>query len=284
MFGARRVLATGVLVCLGVIPAACIFAPIDYSRESDDGGPGCSSSMAVGCLGSTECRTVICPGVTCESTNASPAKPIAQTSHDCSKRRCDGKGNVAIVPDPDDIPGNDLNSCTLEDCDDSTPLNVAAGSACPNGACDGLGHCATCDDGIRDGNETDVDCGGPNCAGCDGELCGGDPTDCQSGHCVDGVCCTTACDKKCDACEVSFTGAPSGMCAPVLLGKQHGSSCVELGGCGLQNLCACEDGAKNQDETSVDCGGMCAAGCGGGTPCNEDLDCKSGSCNNKVCG
>jgi len=37
MYGARRVLATGVLVLIvGAVPAACMFAPVDYSRE----GPG----------------------------------------------------------------------------------------------------------------------------------------------------------------------------------------------------------------------------------------------------
>jgi hypothetical protein len=279
MLGARKVFAAGVVVFIGVVPAACIFAPIDYSREGDG---ACSST--VGCLGSTECRTVTCPGVTCGATNDSPDKVIGQTDHDCAKRQCDGNGGVVILPDPGDLPEDDLNPCTIEDCDDSTPLNAPAGAACPNGACDGQGHCSTCDDGQRNGNETDVDCGGPDCPHCDGEACSGSPMDCQSGHCVDGVCCTTACDKKCDACEVSFTGVPSGMCAPVLLGQQHGSSCTELGGCGVQNLCACEDGVQNQTESAVDCGGICAAGCGGGVPCTEPLDCKSGICLNNVCG
>jgi hypothetical protein len=267
---------------IGAAPAACIFAPIDYSKEGDGAASTCTAGM--GCLTSTECRTVTCHGETCDSVSASPDTPIAQINHDCSKRQCDGSGNVVTVPDPGDIPENDLNGCTVEDCDDSTPPSAPAGTACPNGACDGLGHCATCNDGVRNGNETDIDCGGPDCPGCDGEPCAGDPAGCQSGHCVDGVCCTTACDKKCDACAVELTGAPSGMCAPVILGKQHGSSCVELGGCGVSNLCACEDGLKNQDEEAIDCGGICAAGCGAGTPCKDALDCKSGSCDNKVCG
>ena len=278
--GARGIVAAGAVAILVAAPAACIFAPIDYSKESADAG---SCSGELGCLGSTECRTVICHGATCESFNSAVDRPIAQNNHDCTKRQCDGNGNVVDVRDPGDIPENDGNACTVEDCDEGTSPFAAAGAACPNGACDGLGHCATCDDGLRDGNETDVDCGGPNCPGCDGELCSGDPADCQSGHCVDGVCCTTACDKKCDACAVSYTGVPSGMCAPVVLGKQHGTSCTELGGCGVANLCACEDGVKNQSETAVDCGGICAAGCSVGAPCTEALDCKSGVCTSKVC-
>ncbi len=255
---ARGIVAAGILCFIITVSAACLFAPVDYSKESPAAG---TCSGVAGCVGSAECRTVVCRGATCESINASPDAPIGQISHDCSKRQCDGNGSVVTLPDPDDIPENDGNGCTVEDCDDSTSPNVAAGVACANGACDGLGHCSTCDDGSRDGNETDVDCGGPDCPGCDGELCGGDAADCQSGHCIDGVCCTTACDRKCDACAVGFTGAPSGMCAPVLLGKQHGSSCMELGGCGVGSLCACEDSVKNQDESAVDCGGICAAGC-----------------------
>ena len=33
-----------------------------------------------------------------------------------------------------------------------------------------LTACPTCDDGIRNGNETKIDCGGPDCTACPGEL------------------------------------------------------------------------------------------------------------------
>jgi hypothetical protein len=281
VIGARRIVAAGVVVVVGAVPAACVFAPIDYSGVFDDTTGMCASTL--GCVVETECRTVTCPGATCQTTNAPPGKRLAQIAHDCTRRQCDGAGNVILVAEPGDAPEDDGNPCTIEDCDDATPPNAPAGTGCINGVCDGLGHCATCDDGIRNGNETDVDCGGPECPHCDGEVCSGDPSGCQSGHCVDGVCCTTACDKKCDACAVSFTGVPSGMCAPVILGKQHGDSCMQLGGCGVANLCACEDSVKNQDEAGVDCGGICAAGCNAGVPCKENLDCKSGSCKNDAC-
>jgi len=42
-------------------------------------------------------------------------------------------------------------------------------------------------DGIRDGSETDVDCGGPNAGACAGGHCVVG-TDCRSGICTDGVC------------------------------------------------------------------------------------------------
>ena len=59
------------------------------------------------------------------------------------------------------------------------------GSDCQSGACNN-GICssgvpATCSDGIKDGLETDVDCGGPVCVPCSaGKQCKL-PRDCQSG-------------------------------------------------------------------------------------------------------
>jgi hypothetical protein len=281
MYGVRRIVVAGLLGAVGAVPAACLFAPIDYSGLASDGGGGCGA--ADGCAGLAECRTVSCAGGTCETTNAPSDKAISQIAHDCLKRQCDGNGNVVVVPDPDDIPANDNNACTLEDCDDTNAANAPAGALCFNGVCDGLGRCATCEDGVRNGNETDVDCGGPSCPHCDGELCSGDPAGCQSGNCVDGVCCSTACDKKCEACVVGLTGAPTGTCAPVLLGKQDGNACTALGGCGVNNLCTCEDGVKNQTEVGVDCGGPCLTACGAGTACANDFDCASGACSNGVC-
>jgi hypothetical protein len=38
--------------------------------------------------------------------------------------------------------------------------------------------------------------------------------ECSTNHCVDGVCCDTACDAPCQACLGSLTGRPHGTCAP----------------------------------------------------------------------
>jgi hypothetical protein len=61
----------------------------------------------------------------------------------------------------------------------------SAGETCVSGTCVSAGSCT---DGIKDGLETDVDCGGPVCAPCaSGKHClvG---TDCISGTCNMGVC------------------------------------------------------------------------------------------------
>jgi hypothetical protein len=43
---------------------------------------------------------------------------------------------------------------------------------------------ASCSDGIRNGNETGVDCGGPTCGSCTPGATCELPTDCDSGRCV----------------------------------------------------------------------------------------------------
>ena len=44
----------------------------------------------------------------------------------------------------------------------------------------------------------------------------------------------------------------------------------------------CEDGIQNQDETDVDCGGLCNP-CDVGSGCSDDDDCTSGACTNGTC-
>lgn len=54
----------------------------------------------------------------------------------------------------------------------------------------------TCTDAVRNGGESDVDCGGP-CAACaDGRGCSSE-ADCVSGVCDDGVCVATSAAPTC---------------------------------------------------------------------------------------
>lgn len=45
----------------------------------------------------------------------------------------------------------------------------------------------TCDDGQKNGDESDIDCGG-GCTGCDGDAACSGPADCKSGRCDGSVC------------------------------------------------------------------------------------------------
>ena len=73
---------------------------------------------------------------------------------------------------------------------------------CASGVCDTDGTCAsTCDDGTLNGDETGVDCGGPECTKCAIDITCDTVTDCLSGFCglgEDGSCGTSVC----------FDGAP----------------------------------------------------------------------------
>lgn len=118
--------------------------------------------------------------------------------------------------------------------------------------------------------------GGASGAG-NGEAClSGE--ECASGFCVDGVCCGSSCDGKCQGCAEAVTGAPDGTCAglPVGTGDPAFPEC-SAGGCGkVQGWCWCEDGIKGADETDIDCGGVCGATCSVGQACAGPTDCQGG--------
>jgi hypothetical protein len=209
----------------------------------------------------------------------------------------------------------DGNPCTEDKCTAGVCENHSKtkGSSCGSGregVCDGEGSCVECTsnatcaadhpdkpicdtktqkcvscfDGVKNGSEEDVDCGGPDCGACVGDPC--DPVrGCGQGvggqlrYCVtpENICCETACDQKCEACVNSLTGQPDGTCAPIPDGKdtaQHGTCSVPADKCSATpNKCRCEDSQKDYDETDVDCGGSVCTGCTGGKACNTASDC-----------
>jgi len=67
-----------------------------------------------------------------------------------------------------------------------------------------------CDDGVMNGDETDVDCGGADCPSCQaGETCNVD-ADCETAVCVDEVCAVATCDdnlKNGDETDIDCGGA-----------------------------------------------------------------------------
>src|SRR4030095_6026889 len=128
---------------------------------------------------------------------------------------------------------------TAKNCDgEGTAGNGTAGARTVNSS----GDCVapTCNDGIQNGSETDVDCGGGGCPACaNGKGCcagassltgyiksgifalaplgdrGSAGTECASSQCVDGVCCNTSCSTTCASCNLPGT---AGTCTPATSG------------------------------------------------------------------
>jgi hypothetical protein len=103
----------------------------------------------------------------------------------------------------------------------------------------GGGTETSCGDGVLNGDETDVDCGGscPPCAtGSDCATAG----DCTSGFCAteDGVCCATACDGACEACAEAKTAVADGTCAPISTGTDPDVECFAqpVAGCDVSGM------------------------------------------------
>jgi len=143
-------------------------------------------------------------------------------------------------------------------------------------------------DGQKNGDETDVDCGGsaaPACA--DGKGCAVAP-DCTSGVCTGAICqAPTATDgvKNGDEtgkdCGGTTTKAPK---CPTGEGCLTDDDCNKVRCDTVQKKCKAptnDDGIKNLDETGVDCGGPTAtvARCATGQGCVATSDCANVLCN-----
>lgn len=145
-----------------------------------------------------------------------------------------------------------------------------------------------CDDGKRNGEETDVDCGfAAQCGACDvGQRCLSE-MDCDGGACVRFECAAPSCrDGLLNGNETDVDCGGGGDCTPCQLGQacQVTADCDALS-CddGQCQPAGCSDGIKNGDETDLDCGGSCVA-----NPCDDALkckiadDCKSGVCSKQT--
>ena len=149
----------------------------------------------------------------------------------------------------------------------------------------GDGVTAACSNGVLDGKETDIDCGGEWCKPCGYHgNCNGN-SDCQSGWCTAKKWCGVgACDDGALNGNETDTDC-GGTCTPCADGRkcQIGGDC-KSGGCvgGTCVVGTCTDGHKNGDESDKDCGGTCAP-CGAGQACGDVKDCATGLCVLSVC-
>jgi hypothetical protein len=144
---------------------------------------------------------------------------LPQTDQDCRVNVCDGSGGQVQIADTDDTPAGDGNECTDDVCDGTFPSYPAtlAGTSCDqdglycNGnrdcveclsdsqcaslVCSALGRCLppTCEDGVKNGTETAMDCGGLECDPCGAGAVCREFGDCQSQVCAAGRCAPARC-------------------------------------------------------------------------------------------
>ncbi len=128
---------------------------------------------------------------------------------------------------------------------------------CTNGALFIDGCTLSCENGERDDNETDTDCGGA-CDPCAEGLHCDKASDCLSENCVSNTCGPKLCTGDSDC--------------------QNGKCDTATGACS-----SCSDRLKNGDETDIDCGGTICGACESGKNCLENTDCLSMNCTNKTC-
>jgi cysteine-rich repeat protein len=283
------------------------------------GGAGGQGAQGGGGAGPTPCATPAdCPGAddecrarTCEDgacgVHYAPANKLtsAQTASDCRRNVCDGQGNTVSVDDDLDVLV-DGDPCSSDVCVAGTPANPPAPAAtvCAAGGghfCDGNGACveclvggdctsgicmsstcvaATCGDGVQNGEETDLDCGGPACVKCADLLSCGFGSDCQSGICKNGKCKVPACNDMVDNGQETDVDCGGPACPKCATGEgcSVNSDCLSDLCSGTTCLPSCSDLVKNGNETDVDCGGPQCPQCGTSKICLGPSDCVSGVC------
>lgn len=164
--------------------------------------------------------------------------------------------------------------------DGAPPCKVDAdcdGGRCASGSC--VAPSAT--DGLKNGDESDVDCGGTSPNRCAlGKACR-EQADCDATPCIGGVCrkpSPTDGIRDNDETDVDCGGLAAPKCV-------DGKTCVSARDC-QSAVCrgyvcrvpSSTDGVKNGDETGVDCGGTKAPPCAAGWPCVLARDCTSLVC------
>ena len=306
--------------CVGAECGPTCFDTEKNGDETDEdcGGMTCDARCPVGdgCNENADCEEKVCDGTTCLAATCdddvknggemladcggpceagcplgAPCKvpddceSLTCVDETCARELCD---NDVRDPDESDVDCGDKQSgcprCPIgADC--------TAGNQCVEGVCDDDGECAepNCDDDVKNGVETDEDCGGGE-DGCD--PCGTDQIceiddDCADQICnADQLCQAPACDDEIANGDESDTDCGGDDCD----GCPVGDSCGEDRDC-LTNICdsgsetgsrcvSCNDGKQNGAELGVDCGGSDCDLCLPGDECSANAACLNYLCNN----
>lgn len=204
----------------------------NYQQDLDEGGVDCGGSECSGCENGQLCQL----DGDCVSGWCREGVCVQRC-----KRQSDCGGD-ASCQDGQCVDCSDSDRCWA-DC--TGARNEAIGAVCACRA--GISVCVapSCDNGLEEGDEGDVDCGGSRCEPCDdGKGCEVSE-DCASGHCV-----------------MRDWGDSQQFCFPA----------------------SCNDHVLNGTETDVDCGGPSCPHCEVGRDCVTEDDCEYRfSCTDGAC-
>jgi hypothetical protein len=226
-------------------------------------------------------------------------RPPAQDAAGEEERGIDGAAGAGDAPEEAEAAPEGTTGDTADDLATDTLVDAAADVS-------GADATATCHDNVRDGDETDIDCGGscPPCslaqgclvdadcskaaAGCDAALggctCDAISRTCAADHCVDHKKDDGESDVDCGGGQCPGCG-PNKVCVATSDCSVSASGCdAAHGGCfcdlvtGTCVYSHCFDQGKDFSETDLDCGGGDCVQCSAGQGCFIDFDCTTNAC------
>jgi hypothetical protein len=241
----------------GGIPVNCGDGKLDTDEACDDG----NNTDADGCTACKVDTCYECSAVADALSTCSPAMAGSASTCDAGKV-CDAAGKC------------------VECIDDKQ---------CGTGYCY-MNACAKCDDTMKNGDETDVDCGGTHCGKCAISNGCSVSDDCTSTFCADGVCCDDICDGACNSCALAGS---LGACSVIeKYGEDTsygaGLSCTAAAGQACTGATACAKAVGQTCTANNQCASnKCAIPTGAvdkicvknvGEPCTMNLECASNMC------
>jgi len=246
---------------------------IDKAQNGDETDTDCGGKVCPKCADGkkckapADCKSGVCTGGICAAaTCTDKVMNGAETDVDCGGGSCPA-------------------------CADTKKCKAA--TDCKSGVCDpktGLCLAPTCTDKVKNGDETDTDCGGKTCPTCANKKKCKANADCASGLCdpKTGLCLAATCTDKVQngtETDVDCGGASCPACADTK--KCKAATDCKSGVCdpktGLCLAPTCTDKVMNGDESDTDCGGKTCPKCADTKKCKGNSDCASNVCLNSVC-
>lgn len=262
------------VVAFATATLACSTTEV-VDAAADDGGGADAGTPSPGADGSTP----------------EPAKACTKPS-DCPSKVCTAAGFCAEPKANDGVVNGDETDvdCGGANAPACKPLQTCkVATDCTSGVCKDAGQGLLCqepapDDGVKNADESDVDCGGAKAPKCADEKTCATRADCASDVCDAGKCKAPAIDgvKNGTETDVDCGGPGAPRCADTLGclvdGDCTSDVCADLGGGKKCQAPSPTDGKKNGTETDVDCGGLGNPKCATGKTCALHADCTSDGC------